>query len=328
MVRRMYKSFIIGCGRIAGYSNDGFVNDFTHGYAYRKNPYIELVGCMDINPEKRQLFSENFNCIAFDDFQDGIIKTGSEIVSVCTPDDTHYKVVKSLLEMDSNIRVVFLEKPACSTLDEMDHLIALSAEKSIDIVVNHTRRFDNRYKEIRKNIADGKYGDLVTGFITYYSGWQHNGVHIIDTLSYLFDDSVEFETIQNGANSPYQDDPTIEGKLFLSKLPGEFLLMSFDEKYYQLFEFDLRFEKARLRIEDFGKRIILEVKEVNNIGENVLVMRKNSFEKNVDAPIKTAVELIISRLRTNDPNLLKGFLLKDVSNPMKTIWKGLELYAN
>ena len=283
---------------------------------------------MDINPEKRQLFSENFNCIAFDDFQDGIIKTGSEIVSVCTPDDTHYKVVKSLLEMDSNIRVVFLEKPACSTLDEMDHLIALSAEKSIDIVVNHTRRFDSRYKEIRKHIADGKYGDLVTGFITYYSGWQHNGVHIIDTLSYLFNDSVEIETIQNGANSPYPDDPTINGKLFLSKLPGKLQLMSFDEKYYQLFEFDLRFEKVRLRIEDFGTRILLEKKEVNNIGENVLVMHNNSFVDNNETPIQTAIDLIIARLVKNNRDLLCGYRLSDVAGTMKTIWKGMALYAN
>ena len=283
---------------------------------------------MDINPEKRQLFSENFNCIAFDDFQDGIIKTGSEIVSVCTPDDTHYKVVKSLLEMDSNIRVVFLEKPACSTLDEMDHLIALSAEKSIDIVVNHTRRFDSRYKEIRKHIADGKYGDLVTGFITYYSGWQHNGVHIIDTLSYLFNDSVEIETIQNGANSPYPDDPTINGKLFLSKLPGKLQSMSFDEKYYQLFEFDLRFEKVRLRIEDFGTRILLEKKEVNNIGENVLVMHNNSFVDNNETPIQTAIDLIIARLVKNNRDLLCGYRLSDVAGTMKTIWKGMALYAN
>ena len=95
---------------------------------------------MDINPRKSQWFSEKFNCIAFDNFQDGISKTGSEIVSVCAPDDTHYMVVESLLRMDSDIRVIFM-KMACGTLDEMNHLIALSVEKSMNMVVNHTRRF-------------------------------------------------------------------------------------------------------------------------------------------------------------------------------------------
>ena len=283
---------------------------------------------MDINPGRGKLFAEKFNCIAFDDFQDGIIKTGSEIVSVCTPDDTHYKVVKSLLEMDSNIRVVFLEKPACSTLDEMDYLIALSSEKHIDIVVNHTRRFDNRYKEIRKNIADGKYGGLVNGLITYYSGWQHNGVHIIDTLSYLFDDSVEIESVNDGLNSQYPDDPTLEGKLYFLQSPGEIQLFSFDENYYQLFEFDLRFEKARLRIEDFGTRILLEKKEVNSIGENVLIMQDNELVENDKTAIQTAANLIVNSLVKNNPDLLNGYRMQDISETMKTIWKGLELYAN
>ena len=38
----MYKSFIIGCGRIAGYSDDGAMNDFTHGYAYWEDQKDEL----------------------------------------------------------------------------------------------------------------------------------------------------------------------------------------------------------------------------------------------------------------------------------------------
>ena len=329
VVRRMiYKSFIIGCGRIAGYSDDDTVNDFTHGYAYRENQNVQLTGCMDIDSNKAKLFSKKFNCTAFNDYKEGIDGTKSEIVSVCTPDNTHFQIVKALIEMGSNIQVIFLEKPACSTLDEMDHLIALSAEKSIDVVVNHTRRFDNRYKEIRNNIADGKYGDLVTGFITYYSGWQHNGVHIIDTLSYLFDDSVEIESVQNGANSPYPEDPTIEGKFFFSKLPGELQLMSFDESYYQLFEFDLCFENARLRIEDFGSRILLEKKEVNNIGENVLIMQDNELVDNDKTAIQNAVDLIIARLIKNKPDYFNGYRLQDVASTMKTIWKGLELYAD
>ena len=153
-------------------------------------------------------------------------------------------------------------------------------------------------------------------------------MHIIDTLSYLFNDSVEIETIQNGANSPYPDDPTINGKLFLSKLPGKLQLMSFDEKYYQLFEFDLRFEKVRLRIEDFGTRILLEKKEVNNIGENVLVMLKNSYVENSNTPIQAAVNLIIERLDKNNPDVLNDYRIVDALETMKTISKGIELYAD
>ena len=61
MGRIMYKSFIIGCGRIAGYSDDGAVNDFTHGYAYRENQNVQLAGCMDIESNKGKLFAKKFN---------------------------------------------------------------------------------------------------------------------------------------------------------------------------------------------------------------------------------------------------------------------------
>ena len=326
--RIVYNSFIIGCGRIAGYSDDDSINDYTHVYAYRENSNVQLAGCMDIDPEKSNLFSEKFNCIPFNDYLEGVTKTGSEIVSVCTPDDTHYMIVRSLLEIESKIKVIFLEKPACSTIDEINHLIELSNEKEIDIVVNHTRRFDERYKEIRNNITKGEYGDLVNAIITYYSGWQHNGVHIIDTLSYLFDDTVEIQSVRNGSHSPYPNDFTIEGELYLSKLPGKIQLMSFDEKYYQIFEFDLRFEKMRLRIEDFGTRIFLERKEVNNIGENVLVMINNSSAENSNTPIQTAVNFIIERLDKNNPDVLNGFKIADALETMKTIYKGIELYED
>ena len=328
MGRIMYKSFIIGCGRIAGYSDDGAMNDFTHGYAYWEDQKDELAGCMDIDSNKGKLFAKKFNCTAFEDYKEGIDSTRSEIVSVCTPDDTHFQIVKALIEMDSNIQVIFLEKPACSTMEEMEELINLSTERNIDIVVNHTRRFDARYLEIKENIANGVYGDLVNGFATYYSGWQHNGVHVIDTLSFLFDDSLVIESVSNGCNSPYLDDPTIDGKLNFLESPGVIHLFSFDESYYQLFEFDLRFEKARLRIEDFGSRILLELKEVNNIGENVLVPQENTFENCGKTAIQSAVASINYSLEKNNPDLLNGYCLKDVASTMRTIWKGMELYEN
>ena len=102
--------------------------------------------------------------------------------------------------------------------------------------------------------------------------------------------------------------------------------MSFDEKYYQLFEFDLRFEKARLRIEDFGSRILLEQKEMNNIGENVLVLKENSFQKPSATSIQTAINIIINSIDNNSHKLLKGYCLSDVADTMKTVWQGLELY--
>ena len=70
-----------------------------------------------------------------------------------------------------------------------------------------------------------------------------------------------------------------------------------------------------------------EKKEVNNIGENVLVLQNNGLVGNDKTAIQCAIDLIVARLIKNNPDLLRGYCLQDVAGPMKTMWKGLELYA-
>ena len=169
-VDKIYKSFIIGCGKIAGYSNDGSINDFTHGYGYINNPHVNIVGCMDCDKKKNNLFADKFNCVPYDQYEKGIIETKPDIVSICTPDHTHYKILKSLLKMEYKIRIIFIEKPICKSMIEMDELINLSNSMGIDIIVNHTNRFDNRYLQLQNKIKKGAFGELTNGYVTYYSG--------------------------------------------------------------------------------------------------------------------------------------------------------------
>ena len=83
-----------------------------------------------------------------------------------------------------------------------------------------------------------------------------------------------------------------------------------------------------MRIEDFGSRILLELKEVNNIGENVLVPQENTFKNRGKTAIQSAVASINYRLEKNNSDLLNGYCLKDVASTMMTIWKGMKLYEN
>lgn len=322
----MYKTFIIGCGKIAGLNNNESFNSFTHGSAYKNNNKVKIVGCMDINSNNGNLFSKKYNTDYFNDYHIGINKTNPQIISVCSPDDTHYSITKDLLQMHSDIRIIFLEKPICTNQNQMKDLIKLSKEKNIIILPNHSRRFDNRYKKIRQSIINNEYGEFVNGLVTYYGGWMHNGIHIVDTLSFIFNDTININTLKSSLNSQSKNDETLDGKLEFSSTTGVIDLMSFNENYYQLFEFDLRFKKSRLKIEDFGERILLENKEVNNIGENVLVIKDNEFPVSKDLPIDNAVSLIIDYLDTNNIKILDGYKINDIIDSMRTIWDGLEYY--
>ena len=50
---------------------------------------------------------------------------------------------------------------------------------------------------------------------------------------------------------------------------------------------------------------MLEQKEVNNIGENVLVLQKNRFNNKRETPIQTALNIIIDRIENPAERLIE-----------------------
>lgn len=318
----MIKALIIGCGKIAGildFDSSGQV--YSHAHAYQQSPFFHLICCVDIDIEKAKLLSNKYDCpYSSDDFLDALNAYKPDVISICTPDSTHSEVVLKILNNEIVPRVIFIEKPVCDNLNELNEMIHLSEKRNVEILVNHTRRFDGAHCYIRKLIGDNHFGRLIRGDVFYYSGWKHNGVHVVDTLNFIFDDDAQVETIYQKKDSPYPDDPTIDLKLVLKKQNARVFLHSFDEKYYQLFEFDLKFSRSRLRIEDFGNRIIFEKKSVNELGENVVVPENLQLDGGNRSPMETAIDLIGRYISFNSESILTGYRLIDVTKTMKTIW--------
>ena len=71
----------------------------------------------------------------------------------------------------------------------------------------------------------------------------------------------------------YQKDKTFDiyGQSNNSYIPID--IKAIDENYYQIFEFDFWFSKARLRIENFGDSFIFERAITNNLNEKVLLKK-------------------------------------------------------
>jgi len=319
----MLKAMILGCGRIAGGMNQTMS---THGGAYQARNGVSIVACIDTDQERSHSFAEAYRCEAEKNLNAAIEKHQPDIISVCTPDITHFSITEEIFQAKHIPKVVFLEKPACRTQEELDHLIGLTMQVEVPIVVNHSRRFDQHHQQLRDRIIAGEFGDLRSVYATYYSGWQHNGVHVIDTLSYLFHESIIVDMVTSAWESPYDGDPTMELLASFKEQNAKINLTGFIESDYQLFDMDLRFSEARLRLEDFGERILLETKYINEIGENVIQMVDNGLGKKTETPMQQAINLICRSIEENDPTLLGGYLLQDVAETMETIWQGQEEY--
>lgn len=320
----MYKALIIGCGKIAG--GGSVIGAGTHAGALSADGRFSFVGGVDSNFQKARQFGERYGCQAFDNIDDALVALKPSFVSICTPDDTHYEITRTILCANDLPKVIFLEKPACKTKAEYDELISLAAARKVLVVVNHTRRFSGKYRLLKDLIASKELGELYRANAIYYSGWMHNGTHVVDTLQYLLDDAIEWDRLDGVVESPYVGDPTLELTGFWINSGAKVVVSAIDEAIYQLFDFDLWFKEGRLRIEDFGSRISLETKVVNDLGEQVLESATLDIFYDELTDMQKAIGYIADYLDGKEVDSLRFVTLEAVVSTMKCLWQGKDLY--
>ena len=330
----MNNVLIVGCGKIAGYYDEletlKEVNSYSHSAAYYLHSEFNIEGYVDRNIKKAEFLAEKFKCAYFsDDLKESLIRIKPAVVSVCTPDNSHYEVVLEILKSEYTPKIIFLEKPAFSSSEQFQHILALIKNKNIRIVVNQTRRFENYTNKLKGLIKEKRFGDIIRIDGWYYSGWMHNGVHFIDTITYLMNEKLSDAKVLRFDDSPYENDFNIDLILYSNESNIPVCINCFDEKYYQLFEFDLKFSNARIRIEDFGARILYEKAFVNEMNEDVLELSDTEKIFNSDgdqSPMYNAISRIHDYLYHKDD--LSGIQLRDISSTMETIWKVQNLITN
>lgn len=322
----MNNVLIIGCGKIAGGNND--TSKRTHGGAYSARNDVQIVACLDKSRDISINYAKKFNCIAEISLKEALIRHSPNIVSVCTPDRNHYEITKSLLLSQYPPKIIFLEKPACENKNELLNLIELSGKIQSEIIVNHSRRFDAHHKNLKNRIIAGEFGRLREIHATYYGGWKHNGVHLVDTLSYLFNDIIEIVSVNNILQTVDANDPTLELNARFKSNSGKLLFFGFDENDYQLFDLDIRFDRTRLRIENFGDRVFLEKRILNKNNEKILVEEQNGLKVKKADSMEVAIDTICKSLENGEKSMLDGVRLADIAPTMYTIWQGVKIYEN
>src|SRR6266849_5052572 len=96
----VYRAALIGCGRIAsefaeepGFASAGIC---THAQAYAACEQTQLVAICDSAERKLERCGRRWNVAArYHDAGRLLLEQHPEIVSVCTPDSTHYELVQA-----------------------------------------------------------------------------------------------------------------------------------------------------------------------------------------------------------------------------------------
>lgn len=125
----MYKAGIIGLGRI------GVEFEDSHASAYRDCPDIELVAACDANLDRARMSP----CpLFYTDYEWMVAEEQLDIVSICTPPETHYQIV---CDIAPYVKAIYCEKPIATTLEDADRMIGACQKAGVILQVNHQRSF-------------------------------------------------------------------------------------------------------------------------------------------------------------------------------------------
>ncbi len=170
-----YRAAIIGTGGIA----------HSHMAAYRALPMLEVVAGADIVPANCESFCAKWAVPRrYADWRELLAAERPQILSVCTWEDSHAKIVVAAAE--SGVQGILCEKPMAMDLAEADRMLAACEKSGTVLAIGHMRRYNPHYAEAQRLLGAGAIGP-VERMWAYMGGWDVFlwGIHYADMLHYL-----------------------------------------------------------------------------------------------------------------------------------------------
>ena len=214
---KKYNAIIIGLGKIGmQYGFDSKRKQpASHTATIIDNPNLTLKAVCDVNEKTRYLFTEKYgnDIPVYENYSKLFKEIQSEelicdIIVIATPDFTHEKLLESLLENLKNVKkptVIFCEKPLTENLTSAKKIQQMMNNSNVKIIVNHTRRWSNIWKEAYALSKDiGEIQEAVFYFSTSPENKEveqiRDGIHIADILSWF---NITSQTKINRLNTKY-----------------------------------------------------------------------------------------------------------------------------
>ena len=188
-----YRVGLIGCGRIAR----------VHAEAIRRVEGLSLIAVCDIDEERRKLFSDLNGVPAYQKYGDLLHDERLDLVTVATPNGTHYKITKDCFRAGFH---VLLEKPITITNEEAEDLIAVAQKKRVHFFAVKQVRYNPSIRVLKSAVEAGSLGRIFSASLVvrwtrpqeYFDqvDWRgtksldggtllNQGIHYVDVMQWL-----------------------------------------------------------------------------------------------------------------------------------------------
>ncbi len=251
----MFNAAIIGFGDIGYYlsKDKKRKQTWSHFEAYELIKKTELKAIVEKNQKKIEFIKKNYPQISVFQNIEKLINSNLniDIVSICTPTKTHFKILIKSLKLKP--KIIICEKPICSSINEAKKIISIFKKKKIRVVVNHQRRFEKNFLIAKKIIEKKKIGKITNINGIYTSKIVNIGTHLIDCIRMItkLEPTYTYSIFKNKYD---RKDPSVSGILYFNN-EITCSIQAVGSKYKYIFEIDIIGSKGRLRIINNGKKI-------------------------------------------------------------------------
>ncbi len=296
-MKKIYKSAIIGCGNIAG-NYDKIVPkkySFTHAGAYNLLQRTKLISICDNNTKILSNFSKKWKVsIKYNDYKKMLKNEKIDILSICTPTNTHYEIIKYALKF-SNIKAIFLEKP--STFKSIQTKKIIEQSKNKIITVNYFRRWNNSFLNFKKIKIKKNISKIKKIHINYTKGLYVSASHQIDLMRFFFGEPKNIKVIKKYKS--YKNDAGVDFILIFN--PN--IHVSFNHipnLDYVFFDIQFFLENKIFNISQRGQKISEYIK-TKDLNYNIfnMIIKKREFNTQWKNCTLRALKEIVSSLDNN-----------------------------
>lgn len=185
---RKLRALVIGLGRVGSRFDEEPERRevWTHVGAYLALPdRFDLVGACEPDRENAQAFHRRCPAVPlFDTVADLPGDLAPDLVSICTPAETHRQVLEEVVER-LRPRIVWCEKPLAVTVADAEAMVDFCAKRDVTVVVSHVRRWLPLWRRTRELVADGAVGTVRSVRVAMPNRLFTIGSHAIDLLLFL-----------------------------------------------------------------------------------------------------------------------------------------------
>lgn len=158
---------------------------------------VSLVAGADPSDDARDAFEYELGRHTYDSHEAMLDDVDADVAIVSTPHTLHYDHAKACLDRGVHVHV---EKPMVTDLGDARDLVRRARESDLVLAVGYQRHFDDRFREIRRLVDEGRIGDphmavchLEQDWVTWNRDrWRGNpdlsgGGQLYDSGSHLLD---------------------------------------------------------------------------------------------------------------------------------------------